>query len=62
MKTITLCIPTLSDAKNKAAEVRESWRLSRRCDKIVAAERALERAERIALEAKLEAERLRSGL
>ena len=62
MKVITLRIPTLSDVKNKAAEARDNWRFARRCDKIVSAERAIERAERIAREAKLEAERLRSGL
>ena len=62
MKVITLRIPTLSDVKNKAAEARNNWRFARRCDKIVSAERAIERAERIAHEAKLEVERLRSGL
>ena len=62
MKVITLRIPTFSDVKNKAAEVKDNWKFARRCDKIVSAERAIERAERIAREAKLEAERLRSGL
>ena len=62
MKVITLRIPTFSDVKNKAAEVKDNWKFARRCDKIVSAERAIARAERIAREAKLEAERLRSGL
>jgi len=62
MKVITLRVPTPADLRNKAAEIRDNWKFARRCDKIVSAERAIERAERIAHEAKLEVERLRSGL